>query len=177
MMKKLLTLLVVFAMTSAASASYVDILVNGESWGGEDVEASDVISIILVDDSEGDYMQNINVGTTTGVSLGDSYSHTWNATPMFQGSVFTPVGDGYTWAGNFGGFNVPMPTGGVLFVQDFHVPDGTVASTNILIEWNINYAGDQEAYSDEATIHVIPEPATIALLGLGGLFLRRRKKA
>ena len=177
MMKKLLTLLVVFAMTSAASASYVDILVNGESWGGEDVEASDIISIILVDDSGGDFIQNINVGTTTGVSLGDTYSHTWTATPIFSGSTFTPDGDGYTWAGNWGGFSVAMPAEGILFVQEFHVPDGTPASTDILVEWNINYAGDGEQYSDEATIHVIPEPATIALLGLGGLFLRRRKKA
>jgi hypothetical protein len=29
---------------------------------------------------------------------------------------------------------------------------------------------------DSVVIHQVPEPATIALLGLGGLFLRRRKK-
>jgi len=30
-------------------------------------------------------------------------------------------------------------------------------------------------YGGALEIHVVPEPITIALLGLGGLFLRRRK--
>jgi len=34
---------------------------------------------------------------------------------------------------------------------------------------------DAETVLDSVTLVVIPEPMTIALLGLGGLFLRRRK--
>ena len=37
------------------------------------------------------------------------------------------------------------------------------------------YANDGVKILDQCTIAVIPEPATIALLGLGGLLLRRRK--
>lgn len=37
------------------------------------------------------------------------------------------------------------------------------------------YASDGVKLLDQCTISVIPEPATIALLGLGGLLLRRRK--
>jgi len=34
---------------------------------------------------------------------------------------------------------------------------------------------DAGAVMDSQIIHQIPEPITLALLGLGGLFLRRRK--
>ncbi len=37
------------------------------------------------------------------------------------------------------------------------------------------YAGDSVTLLDARTIDVIPEPATLALLGLGGLLLRRRR--
>ncbi len=37
------------------------------------------------------------------------------------------------------------------------------------------YAGDSVTLLDACTIHVIPEPATLALLALGGLLLRRRR--
>ena len=36
------------------------------------------------------------------------------------------------------------------------------------------YGSDGETLVDHVTIMVVPEPVTIALLGLGGLFLRRR---
>lgn len=37
------------------------------------------------------------------------------------------------------------------------------------------YDSDGVTLLDSATVNVIPEPMTIALLGLGGLFLRRRR--
>lgn len=47
---------------------------------------------------------------------------------------------------------------------------GAQGTTDIEL-WNIGFTGIQ----DSVTITVVPEPVTIALLGLGGLFLRRRK--
>jgi hypothetical protein len=57
---------------------------------------------------------------------------------------------------------------GLLDAKDLHCNFGP--SDDVVILW------DQDAVElDRILIHQIPEPATIALLGLGGLLLRRRK--
>jgi hypothetical protein len=57
---------------------------------------------------------------------------------------------------------------GILDAKDLHCEEPSV--DNVVILW------DQDAVElDRVVIHQIPEPATIALLGLGGLLLRRRK--
>jgi hypothetical protein len=58
---------------------------------------------------------------------------------------------------------------GVLDAKDLHCEFGPSDDTIIL------WSQDAEEL-DRIVIHQIPEPATIALLGLGGLMLRRRKK-
>ena len=174
-MKKLLALVLILAMASAASASIVVITVNGEDYTGQDVEGSDVIQIILMD-TVNTQLQNINPGTTISVDNADTYSHTFATGGMFPSSVFTVEGDGYTWAGNVGYMFVAMPADDIVFVNEFHVPDGLEFSTEINIEWTISYMTDEPMpYSGSAILHVVPEPMTIALLGLGGLFLRRRR--
>ena len=57
---------------------------------------------------------------------------------------------------------------GVLDAKELHCEELGVDATVLLFN-------DAMQVIDTVTIHQIPEPMTMALLGLGGLFLRRRK--
>ena len=178
-MKRILALLIVCAMTSAASAAFVDIRVDGNPWDGGDVAPSSIVQVVLVDDV--DNALRTQTGTldasTINVSAGDNYSHTFYLTPSMGGWAFTPAGDGYTSIGSGVWFGGSLPVNDEVFVHEFHVPDGMEFSDEILIDYNIAYqflTGQQGG----VVLHVIPEPATIALLGIGALsLLRRRRKA
>ena len=64
----------------------------------------------------------------------------------------------------------PAPLDGTLVdLIDFHC-DSDIGDVVLYLA----HAGDFSIY-DSQVIHQIPEPITFALLGLGGLFLRRRK--
>jgi hypothetical protein len=55
------------------------------------------------------------------------------------------------------------------------VIDGLVLTCTDLGDVTLTLEGDLSGVLDTQVIHQIPEPITFALLGLGGLFLRRRK--
>jgi hypothetical protein len=68
--------------------------------------------------------------------------------------------DSFTWTSSSEGFSTDVLAGGVY------------SQVGVNGAWASN---DIDGYNDVASPGVIPEPATIALLGLGGLILRRRK--
>ena len=177
-MKKLVMILAVVLMASTASAvTDFTILVNGNPWDGGDVAPSDYIFVTMTEDTAGlgglgDFMVDVSAGDYTADSAGVADFD------MLAGATVTDRTDGFY--GVFTGMNMGnSPTGDILWFE-FHVPE-LDPSTYIVIDpvqgsWNgvFAVAGDADGLAYEV-LHVIPEPMTIALLGLGGLFLRRRK--
>jgi hypothetical protein len=184
-MKKLLVLLFVVALAPAAFATpSMEIDVNGSSWNGSDgVLGSDIIDVRLIENTAGGFVGWS--GISVNVSAGDAPSSA-TANPdghTFIANIFGIASDGS------GGLNVtgnaaaiPFPNGTIVEFS-FHVPSSAQPSTNIIISATAgNFGGDVVGGAGDtsglgATIHVVPEPVTMSLLGLGGLALIRRRRA
>jgi hypothetical protein len=175
-MKRLLVLLIVFAMTSAASAATVDILVNGAPWMGDDVAPSDIVTLLLNDSARAGLLVGALNTSSIDVSQADNASHTFFQAPSIGGWDITPGGAGYTSSGAGTWFGVTLPQDGIVFVHEFHVPDNALPSDEIFVDLAVAYQFVDESGTGRVVMHVIPEPATIALLGLGALSLLRRRK-
>jgi len=81
--------------------------------------------------------------------------------------MFAPDWSGYWWGG---GANVSSATATNWTPFTFDITVTTPAQWNFVVK---GYAGSAAFLVDN--VAVTPEPATMALLGLGGLLLRRRK--
>ena len=165
-MKKLMVLILVLALTSAANA--VLIQVDGQVGDTFDVQGGATISIVsedslnwlgylIIEDGSGGVL-TIPVGTALA---GD---------PALAGA--TP----YTEAGWGSGYEITVagsasfPVGvGTQFTFDFTGLVGDTATISLFLdpEFTVPVAS--------VSVNIVPEPTTILLLGLGGLFLRRRR--
>jgi hypothetical protein len=170
-MKKLLVLMLVLGMASWANATLA-IINNGD--GTVDIECdvtlttSDYIYATLVID--------VTEGTVSGGAI--------------ESSLVS--GNGDTWQLGIGddaeGYYYPVPSGMNGVYMNELIYTGTFASGTTLFEGIDVTLSDSsgtiyvyiipEDFSNYGTMDdslLIPEPMTIALLGLGGLFLRRRR--
>ena len=114
------------------------------------------------------------VGTGGSSSAGDIVNSGGILIQDIRGYIEQPDETGVDFVEPFGS--------AILYSFEFHIPD-LPYSTYIIITMdglvlnNLGYNPPVPGYTATSTleIHVIPEPMTIALLGLGGLFLRRRR--
>jgi hypothetical protein len=188
MMKKLLVLMLVFGMTSMASAvlqiSVHNYPPGGETWDPLNPPESEIWI------GTGQYLQ-LDVWTTTtidsGVGEGYFLLGVLPAEGTLSGGVSKwPNESGVNYYSGLGDNYLPGgEKGDLLTIATFSPITGTVFDE---ILFYCVGAGDAVVHLyetdwttptllDTVIIHqVVPEPMTIALLGLGGLFLRRRKK-
>jgi hypothetical protein len=191
MMKKFLALLLVLGMASAASAT-LQISVNGEPAPPDTqiyLAPSETIEIDVYTDA---VIANYT-GFTWGLVTVDSDGSISNMTAIDLGGTHTnqingpwpddtnptlvdpPAGTAGVWATSFAiGADIPADT--VLAVGIFHCewqPNDALIGLFLVPETG---TVTWEDAIDTVTIHQIPEPMTVALLGLGGLFLLRRRR-
>jgi len=183
-MKKLLVVLMVLTMATIANANLL-ISVNGNT------DMSDTSFTLLKDQTA-----NIDIESTIAeiadapafivmTGIGTASFDLSNATNIISANV-PPGTSVYFWSGD--------PADGAVFA-DIAIPQNPVPALplNVALVDNMILTctglGDVtlSLYMDRSTIggvfqlmdtqviHQIPEPITVALLGLGGLFLRRRK--
>lgn len=174
-MKKVLVLMMVLGFAASANAAIM-ISLDGDTTVDEvTIFVSDWIVVDIYEDgmsqppdyicyldigpiADGDYtLANARLGPGAGDLPSSFVQGTYAGYDDFEFTQAWAVGS--------------TPTAGIIFEVDLHcesvAPDG-------MVQVNLYNAGG--TLVDSAVIYQdIPEPATIMLLGLGGLLLRRRK--
>jgi len=157
-MKKLLAITIVLGLAGAANA-----VISLQPSGG-DLLYGETITISVVSDSSASYggwleLQANGVGTFGSLVILPAAGA--DAAKDFS---FDPW-----WTFEAKSFNPASPVvPGAHFTIDFTA--GQVDGTAVLVLYEFDGATE----IGRAAINVTPEPMTLALLGLGGLFLRRR---
>ena len=168
-MKKILVLMLVLGITSMASAA---LTLSGPT----QVVVGQTVTITLSADAE-----SVAVGDYGYVYVGGP-----GADPVSMITMLTAMTDGLmsgvNYTGNtysyfyFVGADSPADTTPpYLSAGDWLTFDVTASVTPNLSVIGISVVSAMGYSGDSHNITVIPEPMTIGLLGLGGLFLRRRK--
>jgi len=181
-MKKLLVLLMVLGLVATANAT-IKLQVNGQDVGSDiSLMPSDTITIGIYNI---DYVLMTNRNFPSYVDLSDLACFSVNNLRLgaAHGDTLTDIsyasypGDDYGEVTMNQNWNPATPSpvaSGVIGLFNFHCELQPNVVVVTLYDYNANHP-DQGTPVQTLTIHQIPEPITVALLGLGGLFLRRRK--
>ena len=181
-MKKLLVLALVLGLATAASAVTMDIYVNGAAYdGSSDVAINDVITIAINDPTPNPPLASMPSGGFAEFKI-DVTAGSYNADAAFVSGVWAMGGIGSTAAD--GGFDVVVngqlnpyapQSAGDLITLTFDITADTTIDVIYGSYQNALGTTYHDAAAFDAVTLTVPEPMTVALLGLGGLFLRRRK--
>ncbi len=168
-MKRVLALVLVLGLACSANATYLQI--DGLSSDNYNLLEGSTVTISIISEDDSNWLGYLIVpdgspGTLSNPTIWDAAGNLGEAIPYTE----LGWGTGYelTAATSFGG--IPAVEAGQQFTFDF---SGGIAgqSTQLLLFADPDYLTPLDAI----TITIVPEPLTIALLGLGALFLRKKK--
>ena len=166
-MKKLLVLMLVLGMASLASAA-LDLTIGSDTdgtsnWDGVKLLGGGLTIDAVLANSVTDYTLQVDLtGDLTLVTSSVVFADGWMFGNLFTGG---DPGDGATSANlTAGDFNAKPAGFGAFTGLGVNGDLGTITLTSTDFTGVIGSA-----------IITVPEPMTMVLLGLGGLFLRRRK--
>jgi len=170
-MKKLLVLLMVLGLATSAQAA-LSLSLDGEAAPAEITIATSTTVVIDVQSSDVEPWDGLLAIVDVGSAIEDM-------SPSLYGEWVPPMTA--SGIGELGSYSVITPEIWELHVGS--VQGAVVAGTQFAIAFHCMGIGDTTVVLTDfdlntiqtMIIHQIPEPMTLALLGLGGLFLRRRK--
>lgn len=180
-MKKLLILMLVLGLVSTASAVTMSLTSGGSSTLtiGTDVEIDDVITVdlVLADNSSGlqyvDFVSSTSDGTKPLISAVGSWAQMTimpDAGTLTSGDILDATASapgGQEKSGTVYSFSATVKGTGEI------TPVMTSGDYWFVLTNPYFYYGNTVTQN---ALTIVPEPATVMLLGLGGLLLRRRKK-
>lgn len=183
-MKKLLILMLVLGLVSTASAVSVSLTSGGNSTLiiGTNVNINDVITVDLTFDVASTGLSEIDFVSSTSGGIKPLIA----AIGAWTGGMITLADNGTLSGGNIIdadsnaalGFDVAA---GTIVYSFLATVKGTGEITPVMTSADFYFTKTSPYfyYGNVVTqnaLTIVPEPATIMLLGLGGLLLRRRKK-
>jgi hypothetical protein len=193
MIKRLLILMLVLGLTSAASAATAALVVETPP---DEIIPGAVVTISLNADVDvsGFGLRKITddaspMGTAAAGSLWSGFNFMLDdgsANVVNSGNVLFAKAGGDAIKGQYfslmgPGAHCPVPSPLYTFTYTVHpsIPWGTIINISVLPNEGTNSTvaavGGANIIPTGVSFGVAPEPMTIVLLGLGGLFLRRRR--
>ena len=165
-MRKILVLFLVLGLTSAANALIIE--VDGQEGESFEVDFQTTITVVSEDASSwlgyiiveeggaGSLEKPVVLDAAGDIGAASAYTEAGWGTGFELSASMGPAGDPAIAAGSQFSFDYVGAVGDTATISVFADPEYTipVASVNVT---------------------VVPEPMTVILLGLGGLFLRRRR--